>query len=142
MCVTPKSVSYGMYKVLVRVTATQHPVSVRSLRHLLCTDSPEVQPRCWWAVTGSQWMHVAPPVSQERCWQQPCLPCCALALTEVLWECVGCTISAVGVHYSQSTFCKRMLALTVLPGGACDGCEGISCGRVLPVTVPCGYLRS
>lgn len=56
-------------------------------------------------------MHVAPAVSQERCWQQLCLPCCALALTEVLWECVGCTISAVGVHYSQSTFCKRMLAL-------------------------------
>lgn len=35
----------------------------------------------------------------------------------VLWECVGCTISAVGVHCSQSTFCKRMLALSVLLRG-------------------------
>ena len=62
-------------------------------------------------------MHVAPAVSQERCWQQPCLPCRVLALTEVLRACVGCTISAVGAHCSQSTFCKCVLALTVLPGG-------------------------
>lgn len=58
----------------------------------------------------------------------PDVHCCAsvsrevlaviVSLTVILWECVGCTNSAVSVCFPESIICRCMLlALTVLPGG-------------------------